>query len=130
MNHASAKPSVAVLDVNETLTDMSPLRARLVDVGASGALFDAWFAATLRDGFAVTAAGGYAEFADIARHILTGRLATHRAGTSRPTPPRPPTTCATVTPADRSLGRSWRRGQNRPEVTAVRQAPCRPASHR
>jgi 2-haloacid dehalogenase len=75
MNQAPAKPAVAVLDVNETLTDMSPLRARLEEVGASGALFDAWFAATLRDGFAVTAAGGYAEFADIARHILTGLLA-------------------------------------------------------
>ncbi len=69
------RPAVVVFDVNETLTDMSPLRGRLVEVGASGALFDTWFASTLRDGFAVTAAGGYAEFADIARHTLTGLLA-------------------------------------------------------
>lgn len=75
MDPALPPPAVVVFDVNETLTDMSPLRDRLVEVGASGALFDAWFAATLRDGFAVTAAGGYAEFADIARHTLTGLLA-------------------------------------------------------
>jgi 2-haloacid dehalogenase len=75
MDEAKRQPTVVVFDVNETLTDMSPLRGRLVEVGASGALFDAWFAATLRDGFAVTAAGGYAEFADIARHTLTGLLA-------------------------------------------------------
>jgi 2-haloacid dehalogenase len=68
------RPAVVVLDVNETLTDMSPIRGRLVEVGASGALFDTWFAATLRDGFAVAAAGGYAEFADTARHVLTGLL--------------------------------------------------------
>ena len=72
---STPRPAVVVFDVNETLTDMSPLRARLVEVGASGGVFDAWFAATLRDGFAVTAAGGYAEFADIARHTLTGLLA-------------------------------------------------------
>ncbi len=77
MNQAFPRPAVAVLDVNETLTDMSPLRGRLVEVGASGGLFDAWFAATLRDGFAVTAAGGYADFADIARHILTELLTSH-----------------------------------------------------
>lgn len=71
----SSRPAVVVFDVNETLTDMSPLRGRLVEVGGHGVLFDAWFAATLRDGFAVTAAGGYAEFADIARHVLTGLLA-------------------------------------------------------
>lgn len=85
MNHVRTKPAVAVFDVNETLTDMSPLRGRLVEVGASGALFDAWFAATLRDGFAVTAAGGYAEFSDIARHILIGLLAARPDARSDPT---------------------------------------------
>ena len=68
------RPAVVVFDVNETLTDMSPLRGRLEEVGAPGVAFDAWFAATLRDGFAVTAAGGYAEFGDIARHVLVSLL--------------------------------------------------------
>lgn len=88
MDEALRPPVVVVFDVNETLTDMSPLRGRLVEVGASGTLFDAWFAATLRDGFAVTAAGGYADFADIARHTLTGLLA------SRPDAPADPSQAA------------------------------------
>ena len=78
----ATNPAVVVLDVNETLTDMTPVRHRFVDLGASEASFDAWFAATLRDGFAVTAAGGYAEFADIARHTVTTVLATHLADPS------------------------------------------------
>src|SRR4051812_19315097 len=52
---------------------MSPLRDRLVDVGASGTSFDSWFAATLRDAFEV-AAGGHADFGDIARHTVAPRL--------------------------------------------------------
>jgi 2-haloacid dehalogenase len=67
-------PELVLLDVNETLTDMSPVRARLVDVGAPGSLFDAWFAAVLRDGFGLAAAGGYAEFGDIGEHDLVGML--------------------------------------------------------
>jgi 2-haloacid dehalogenase len=86
MRAALSRPAVVVFDVNETLTDMSPLRQRLVEVGASGALFDTWFAATLRDGFAVTAAGGYAAFGDIARHTLTGLLADLPNGPAEPGP--------------------------------------------
>src|SRR2546423_13668571 len=69
------RPAVVVCDVNETLTDMSPVRGRLEEVGAPGGVFDAWFAGTLRDGFALTAAGGYADFAPIAEAVLTGLLA-------------------------------------------------------
>src|SRR3954468_9286229 len=75
MNEALPKPAVVVLDVKETLTDMSPLRDLLVDVGASGTSFDTWFAVTLRDGFVVAAAGGYADLGDIARRTVTGLLA-------------------------------------------------------
>jgi 2-haloacid dehalogenase len=64
------RPEVVVFDVNETLSDLTPLRDRLASVGAPRSLLEAWFAATLRDGFALTAAGGYAEFADIARATL------------------------------------------------------------
>ena len=51
-----ASPLRAVLfDVNGTLSDLSPLRARLAEVGASGDLLPAWFAGVLRDGFALAA---------------------------------------------------------------------------
>jgi 2-haloacid dehalogenase len=64
------RPDVVVFDVNETLSDLSPMRDRLQSVGAPPSLLDAWFAATLRDGFALTAADAYAEFADVARAAL------------------------------------------------------------
>jgi 2-haloacid dehalogenase len=66
---------VVLFDVNETLSDMAPLRRRLEDVGAPPQLFVAWFAGVLRDGFALTAAGGYASFRDIADAGLRGLLA-------------------------------------------------------
>jgi 2-haloacid dehalogenase len=58
---------VLVFDINETLSDLTPLRARFEDVGAPGHLLPTWFAGVLRDGFALTAAGGYADFTDVAR---------------------------------------------------------------
>jgi 2-haloacid dehalogenase len=67
--------SVAALDVNETLSDMSALAARLEDMGAPGDLLGPWFAATLRDGFALTTAGGYADFAAVAVTALASLLA-------------------------------------------------------
>lgn len=70
-----ASPRVAVLDVNETLSDLSGLRPRLTDVGAPPELLALWFAATLREGFAITAAGGYADFSVIAVTTLAGLLA-------------------------------------------------------
>ncbi|MGP3957370.1 haloacid dehalogenase type II [Nonomuraea sp. 3N208] len=66
------RPQAVIFDVNETLTDMEPLRARFEEVGLPGHLMDTWFASVLRDGFALTAAGGYAEFAAIARDVLMG----------------------------------------------------------
>ncbi|SNT55701.1 haloacid dehalogenase type II [Actinacidiphila glaucinigra] len=68
--------SVIVFDVNETLSDMTPLGDRFAEVGASADLLPTWFAGILRDGFALTAAGGYANFSDVAtenaRVLLTG----------------------------------------------------------
>ena len=58
-------PSVVVFDVNETLSDMSPLARRFADVGAPEHLARLWFATLLRDGFALTAAGGQRRFAEI-----------------------------------------------------------------
>ncbi|MCK2213263.1 haloacid dehalogenase type II [Actinomadura sp. ATCC 31491] len=65
-------PQAVIFDVNETLTDMEPLRARFEEAGLPGHLMDTWFASVLRDGFALTAAGGYAGFAEVARDVLTG----------------------------------------------------------
>lgn len=65
---------VVLFDVNETLSDMTPLRRRLEAVGASPELFGTWFAGVLRDGFALTAAGGYASFREVADAGLRGLL--------------------------------------------------------
>jgi 2-haloacid dehalogenase len=65
---------VLVLDVNETLTDMEPLRDGFEAAGLPRHGLDAWFAATLRDGFALTAVGEYAAFRDIAAGLLTDQL--------------------------------------------------------
>ena len=68
------RPSVIAFDVNETLSDMSPLGARFVEVGASATVAPLWFASVLRDGFALTAAGENPPFADVARDLLVSLL--------------------------------------------------------
>ncbi|MEP6953366.1 MAG: haloacid dehalogenase type II [Solirubrobacteraceae bacterium] len=70
----SPSPTVAVFDVNETLSDLGGLAERLADVGADPGLLPTWFAATLRDGFALTAAGAHADFAAIAVPTLAAML--------------------------------------------------------
>jgi len=66
---------VIVFDVNETLSDMSPMAERFIEVGAPAALSKLWFATLLRDGFAVTAAGDNRAFAGIGAEVLRGLLA-------------------------------------------------------
>jgi 2-haloacid dehalogenase len=65
-----SRPLVLVFDVNETLSDLTPLRHRFEEVGASADLMPLWFAGILRDGFALTAAGGPADFGTLARDSL------------------------------------------------------------
>ncbi|WP_435111965.1 haloacid dehalogenase type II [Nocardiopsis synnemataformans] len=67
-------PQVVVFDVNETLSDLAPLRKRFEEVGAPAHLMPTWFAGVLRDGFGLTAAGAYADFADVAADILRDML--------------------------------------------------------
>jgi 2-haloacid dehalogenase len=77
MTHAqsrAAAPAVAVLDVNETLSDLTGLLAGFQQAGVDPGLLPVWFAATLRDGFALAAAGGYADFSEIAIPVLAGLL--------------------------------------------------------
>ncbi|WP_107122704.1 haloacid dehalogenase type II [Streptomyces dysideae] len=69
------RPSVLVFDVNETLSDLAPLRHRFEQIGAPADLLPLWFAGILRDGFALTAAGGPADFALLARDSLRWLLA-------------------------------------------------------
>jgi 2-haloacid dehalogenase len=68
-------PSLALLDVNETLSDLAPLAERFEQMGAPGDLLPTWFAATLRDGIALAASGKYAAFPDVARGALRPLLA-------------------------------------------------------
>ena len=67
-------PTLVLFDVNETLSDLEPLRNRFEQVGAPGRLLEVWFASTLRDGFALTVAGGYADFRTVALGVLRGLL--------------------------------------------------------
>ncbi len=73
MGHES---SVVVFDVNETLSDMTPIARRFAEIGAPEHLATVWFSSVLRDGFALTAAGSGQRFAAIAdgvlRTVLTG----------------------------------------------------------
>jgi 2-haloacid dehalogenase len=57
---------VVVFDVNETLSDLAPLAGRFAAVGAPPELAATWFAAVLREGFAMGAAGDFVRFATIA----------------------------------------------------------------
>ncbi len=70
-------PAVVAFDVNETLSDLEPLRELFIGAGLSGEMLDAWFAATLRDGFALTVTGNIATFAELGagalRPLLSGR---------------------------------------------------------
>jgi 2-haloacid dehalogenase len=71
----SPAPSVALLDVNETLSDLAPLADRFEAVGAPAHLLPTWFASTLRDGIAVAATGEYADFQEVARAAARTLLA-------------------------------------------------------
>jgi len=64
-------PHLLIFDVNETLSDMSPMAKRFEDVGAPAHLATTWFAGLLRDGFALTAVGSSDTFAHIAAESLT-----------------------------------------------------------
>ena len=63
-------PSVVVLDVNETLSDLRPMGQRFAEVGADPSLARLWFASVLRDGFALTAARSTATFRDLGADLL------------------------------------------------------------
>lgn len=72
---------VIVFDVNETLSDMSSIADRFVEIGAPADLAKLWFTILLRDGFALTAAGDNRAFADVGAEALRVLLAQIRPET-------------------------------------------------
>ena len=64
-----------VLDVNETLSDLTPLREAFTEVGLAEHDVDAWFAGVLRDAFALSFLGDNPAFADVAGASLRVRIA-------------------------------------------------------
>lgn len=69
------KPSALVFDVNETLSDMTPMAQRFADIGASRHLARLWFTSVLRDGFALSTVGEFERFFVLAEHTLRTILA-------------------------------------------------------
>jgi 2-haloacid dehalogenase len=72
---ARVRPRVLLLDVNETLSDMSQLATRFESVGLPAYLMTTWFSNILRDGFALAATGAYATFAALAESAAVSLLA-------------------------------------------------------
>ena len=64
------RPDVLVFDVNETLSDLTPLEDEFDRLGLGRHRVPWWFAAVLRDGMAHAAAGDLAAFADLARDVV------------------------------------------------------------
>jgi 2-haloacid dehalogenase len=58
------RPEVVAFDVNETLLDLAPVRAALVELGQPADLLGTVFARTLLTGFATAAAGTWCRFRD------------------------------------------------------------------
>lgn len=69
------KPSAVVFDVNETLSDMTPMAQRFADIGAPRHLARLWFTSVLRDGFALSTVGESERFFVLAEHALRTVLA-------------------------------------------------------
>jgi len=58
------RPHVVAFDVNETLLDLAPVRAALVEAGQSESLLPTVFARTLLTGFAAATVGSWCRFRD------------------------------------------------------------------
>ena len=75
----AVRPAAIAFDVIETLMPLEPLRERLTALGEPPWLLETWFTRTLRDGMALSAAGDFVPFPEVAAaalHTLTG----HRHG--------------------------------------------------
>jgi 2-haloacid dehalogenase len=61
---ARTRPDVVAFDVNETLLDLAPVRATLVELGQPAALLPTVFARTLLTGIAAATTGAWCRFRD------------------------------------------------------------------
>ena len=59
-----SRPDVVAFDVNETLLDLAPVRAALIEAGQPETLLPTVFARTLLTGFAAAAVGSWCRFRD------------------------------------------------------------------
>jgi len=66
------RPKIVFFDVMGTLFDLAPIEDHLVAAGLPPALWNPWFTRTLRDGFALAAAGTFAPFKEVASAALAG----------------------------------------------------------
>ncbi|MGY1618988.1 HAD-IA family hydrolase [Geodermatophilus sp. SYSU D00691] len=64
MTAPRSRPEVVAFDVNETLLDLAPVRAALVEAGQPEHLLPAVFSRTLLTGFAAAAVGSWCRFRD------------------------------------------------------------------
>lgn len=78
MTESTRSSRVILLDVIETLFSLSPLKKRFVANGATEADADLFFAQLLRDAFALSAAGVFRPFPEIAAGSLTVLLKTRK----------------------------------------------------
>lgn len=69
--------TTVVFDVNETLSDLTPMGARFAELGAPERLGPLWFTATLREGMAQAAGGELTTFAELATATAAGLLRRH-----------------------------------------------------
>jgi 2-haloacid dehalogenase len=72
-----ARPAAVAFDVLQTTVSLAPLRGPLTDLGLPDHALEVWFARTLRDGFALAAAGVFRPFREVADGTLTGLLVEH-----------------------------------------------------
>ncbi|GAB3990577.1 haloacid dehalogenase type II [Nocardioides marmoraquaticus] len=70
----ATRPDLVVLDVNETLSDLSLMGEAFERAGLGAHEVEAWFAGVLRDAFALTLLGDLPGFADLASSSLRARL--------------------------------------------------------
>lgn len=79
------RPAVVAFDVVETLFSLDPVRERLEDAGLGPGTLELWYSRLLRDGMALTLAGTYCPFSQVAAASLESIMAQQRI---QPTPAR------------------------------------------